>query len=107
MQPGALQKSGGKRMESLRLKCKVGSGQFTGEYAISSSQSDGSLFSLFVDDDLVDCDTGTGDGWLSVDPVSRKGDDVLVRLPVQSLEGGQFVTVKSAQLKPEFLSSRR
>jgi hypothetical protein len=94
-------------MESLKLKCKVGSGQFTGEYAVSSNQSDGSPFSLFVDEDLVNRDNGTGNGWLSVDPVSRKGDDVLVRLPVQSLEGSQFVTVKSTQLMPELLSSRR
>jgi hypothetical protein len=56
---------------------------------------------------LVNRDNGTGNGWLSVDPVSRKGDDVLVRLPVQSLEGSQFVTVKSTQLMPELLSSRR
>ena len=94
-------------METQRLKCKVAAGQFSGEYAVSSTQSDGSTFSLFVDEDSVDRDNGTGEGCLFVYLISRKGDDALIRLPAQSLEGSQFVTVKSSQLRPEFQSSRR
>ena len=94
-------------MEPFRLKCTVTTGQFTGEYAVSATQADGSPFSLFVDEDSVDRDNGTGEGWVSVDLISRKGDNALIRLPAQSLEGSQFVTVKSLQLMPEFQISRR
>jgi hypothetical protein len=87
-------------MESTSLRCNVGPGQFTGEYAVSAAQSNGSPFSLFVDEDFVDREDGTGNGWLCVDIVSRRGDDALIKLPAQSLEGGQFVTVKSEQLRP-------
>jgi hypothetical protein len=85
-------------MEATSLRCKVGPGQFTGEYAVSGEQSNGRSFSLFVDDYLADCDNGTGYGWLRVEVINRKGDDALIKLPALSLEGGQFVTVKSAQL---------
>lgn len=86
-------------MESC-LRCVVSPGQFTGEYAVSAVQANGDPFSLFVDEDLVDSEVkeGQGDGWLRVEVVNRRGDDVLIRLPSPSLEGGQFVTVRSNQL---------
>jgi hypothetical protein len=86
-------------MESC-LRCSVSPGQFSGEYAISASQSNGEPFSLFADEELVDIDggNGPGEGWLRVEVMDRRGEDVLVRLPSPSLEGGQFVTVRSNQL---------
>ena len=77
-------------MESARLRCTVTPGQFTGEYAISAAQSNGRRFSLFADEDFVESDNGMGEGWLSVHVVDHKGDDTLIRLPAQSLEGGQL-----------------
>jgi hypothetical protein len=84
------------------LRCTVAPGQFTGEYAVSASQSNGEDFSLFMDENLVDWDRsgagGRGEGWLRVEVIDHKGDKALVRLPSPSLEGGQFVTVRSDQL---------
>jgi hypothetical protein len=40
-------------MESC-LRCVIAPGQFTGEYAVSATQSNGEGFSLFVDAKLVD-----------------------------------------------------
>lgn len=86
------------------LRCSVSPGQFTGEYAVSASQSNGELFSLFVDEELVDTESREhpGEGWLRVAILESRGNDVLIMLPAPSLEGGQFVTVPSNQL-----SSRR
>jgi hypothetical protein len=88
-------------MESC-LRCAIAPGQFTGEYAVSASQSNGDGFSLFVDENLLDWerprDEGRGEGWLRVEVIDHKGDQALVKLPSPSLEGGQFVTVRSDQL---------
>lgn len=84
------------------LRCNIAPGQFTGEYAVSAAQSNGEGFSFFVDEDLVDWersrDEGHGEGWLRVEVIDHKGDEALVSLPAPSLEGGQFVTVRSDQL---------
>jgi hypothetical protein len=94
-------------METLSLKCTVAAGQFTGEYAVSATQSDGRNFSLFVDENLVDSDQGMEEGWLSVEVIDRKGDNALIRLPAPSLEGSQIVTVKSSQLRSGSLQGSR
>ena len=98
-------------MESC-LRCAVAPGQFTGEYAVSATQSNGEGFSLFVDEDLVDWEQppdpeGRGEGWLRVDVIDRKGDEALIKLPAQSLEGGQFVTVQADQLASPCVQSSR
>ncbi len=93
------------------LRCTVAPGQFTGEYAVSATQSNGDGFSLFVDEDLVDWEPrqvdGRGEGWLRVEVVDRRGDQALIRLPGPSLEGGQFVTVRSDQLGLSCVPSSR
>ena len=97
-------------MESC-LRCAVAPGQFTGEYAVSATQSTGEGFSLFVDEDMVDQEQprgdGRGEGWLRVEVIDRRGDQALIKLPAPSLEGGQFVTVRSDQLGSPCVPSSR
>ena len=97
-------------MESY-LRCAVGPGQFTGEYAVSAAQSNGEEFSLFVDENLVDWEQprgdGRGEGWLRVEVIDRRDDRTLIKLPAPSLEGGQFVTVRSDQLGSPCVPSSR
>jgi hypothetical protein len=86
------------------LRCTLSPGQFTGEYAVSGKQSNQEGFSLFVSQDLVEFDNAFPDaypveGWLRVKIAERSGTDVLVCLPTRSLEGGQYVRVKSDQLR--------
>jgi len=98
-------------MESC-LRCAVAPGQFTGEYAVSATQSNGEGFSLFVDEKLVDREQpqgaeGRGEGWLRVEVIDRRGDQALIKLPAEPLEVGQFVTVKANQLASLCLQSSR
>ncbi len=93
------------------LRCDVAPGQFTGEYAVSATQSNGEGFSLFVDEELVDRDQpgsdGRSEGRLRVEVIDRRGDQALIKLPAPSLEGGQFVTVRSDQLGSPCVPSSR
>ncbi len=93
------------------LRCAVAPGQFTGEYAVSATQSNGERFSLFVEEDLLEWEQprgdGRGEGWLRVEVIDRRGDQTLIKLPAPSLEGGQFVTVRSDQLGSPCVPSSR
>jgi hypothetical protein len=98
-------------MESC-LRCAIAPGQFTGEYAVSATQSNGEGFSLFVDEQLVDREppqgaSVRGEGWLRVEVIDRSGDQALIKLPAASLEMGRFVTVKANQLASHCLQSSR
>src|SRR5262245_42707804 len=88
-------------MSEAWLSCQVAPGQFSNEYAVSGRQANGEEFSLFVStldarlDRPLESEESVA-GWLRVDVWERKKDQVLVRLPVQTLERGlQFVTVSS------------
>ena len=85
------------------LKCKVSPGQFSIEYAVQVEAFDGRRVSLFAPTDEVDTDkqpTGSSpvDGRIRVTVEAKKDDLLLVRLPRQTLENGQHVTVRSSQL---------
>ena len=87
-------------MRSTFLKCKIEPGQFNNEYAVSGCQANGKEFSLFAPDCFVEFE-GTPsldtpvEGWLQVRVVERKDGTVLVRLPMEAFEVGQYVTVQS------------
>lgn len=87
-----------------KLRCKVFPGQFTAEFAIEGTQSDGNKFSLFAPASLVTSDEPptrdrSVDGWLQISIWEEKGATTLVRLPRESFEIGRFVTVHSSQLE--------
>lgn len=83
------------------LLCEVFPGQFSTEYAVSSTQADGEGFSLFVPARFVKptlspTETESVPGQVRVEIWDRKGEEILVRLPGPTLERGlQFVTVPS------------
>jgi hypothetical protein len=88
----------------ISLRCQVSRGLFSGEVAIRGTTADGTEFSLFVSDDFVEFDAPVGDsgpvdGWLRVEVLVREGPLVLVRLPGQTFENGQTVTVRDCQLE--------
>ncbi len=90
-------------MEAL-LRCQVNRGMFSGELAVRGKTAGGSEFSLFVPEDFVEANrpaTGdqTVDGWLRVDVLAREGALILVRLPGQTFENGQTVTVRDDQVE--------
>jgi hypothetical protein len=87
-------------METKWLHCSVSPGQFPDEYAVGGKQYNGKRFSLFAPRELVRLATAEeGKGLLQVEVVDRKDDLVLVRLPEESFENGQYVTVQEAQLQ--------
>ena len=86
-------------MDTLWLSCSVGPGQFPSEYAVAGRQHDGKCFSLFAPRETVSLPTpAAGEGLLRVQVVGRKDELVLVRLPAETLENGQYVTVAAGQL---------
>jgi hypothetical protein len=77
---------------------------FSGEVAVRGVAADGTEFSLFVTDDFVEFDApaihnGPVDGWLRVEVLAREDNLALVRLPGQTFENGQTVTVLETQLE--------
>ncbi len=86
-------------MDTNWLPCSVSPGQFPNEYAISGAQYNGKPFSLFAPQETVRLTADAGDGFLQVDILDRKGDLVLVRLPAQTFENGQYITVQAVQLR--------
>ena len=95
-------------MDAL-LRCQVSPGMFSGEVAVRSRAADGTEFSLFVSDDFGECDRaipadGSVDGWLCVEVLASEGPLVLVRLPDQTFENGQTLTVRDTEVE---LRSRR
>lgn len=86
------------------LRCKVASGQFSGEFAVTAQSSSGASFSLFVPTADVDVDSHPGegktvDGWARVEKIAEKGDLLLVQLPGLTFDNGRTVTVRKEQVK--------
>lgn len=86
------------------LRCRVSSGMFSNEVTIRGAAADGTEFSLFVEEEFVECGQPVGEGalttgWLAVEELAREGNLVLVRLPGQTFENGQTVTVRDSQLE--------
>jgi hypothetical protein len=86
-------------METQWLPCSVSRGQFPSEYAVAGTQFNGKGFSLFAPREVVQSVTPAGDGWMQVDVVDRKGDLALIRLPAQTFENGQYITVQAGLLQ--------
>jgi hypothetical protein len=89
---------------STLLKCKVTPGLFSGEVAVRGETADGAEFSLFVPDDFVEHDVPAAcgepiDGWICIDVLAREGALLLVRLPGQTFENGQTITVRDSQIE--------
>jgi hypothetical protein len=94
-------------MKSHWLKCRVSPGQFSGEFVVVAEDFRNTRFSLFVPDDLVECDAspieqGGVDGWLHVETLVQQDDLVLIRLPRAPFENGPTVTVRHSQLEYRF-----
>jgi hypothetical protein len=91
-------------MSEAWLSCQVSPGLFSNEYAVSGQEANGEEFSLFVPTRYVRPSCLPGDkesvpGQVRVDVWEKKGDQVLVRLPGQTLERGiQFVTVPAGAI---------
>jgi hypothetical protein len=87
-------------MEMKQLPCSVSPGQFPSEYAVAGVQYNGKPFSLFAPRESVfPPSSGEGEGLLQVEVIDRRGDLVLVRLPAQTFENGQFITVHAKDLR--------
>ena len=89
-------------MDAL-LRCQVSPGMFSGEVAVRGRAADGTEFSLFVSDDFVEFDQAipadsSVAGWLCVAVLAHEGPLLLVRLPGQTCENGQTVTVRDTQV---------
>ena len=85
------------------MRCSVGLGQFSAEYAVVVRSYNGQKFSLFVPKDLVRCEQSiavnqSADGWISVTLMREENGLLLVRLPRQTLENGRFLTVSASEL---------
>jgi hypothetical protein len=90
-------------MEAL-LRCQVSPGMFSGEVAVRGKTADGTEFSLFVPDEFIEhgvmaIANGPVDGWLCVEVLAREGALLLVRLPGQTFENGQTVTVRDSEIE--------
>jgi hypothetical protein len=88
------------------IRCKVFPGQFSSEFAVHSTQSNGEMFSLFVPTSCVAPDEPPTrdhyvDGWLQVSLWELNGNQAVVRLPRESFESGRFVTVDLSQFKEQ------
>ena len=88
------------------IECVVVPGQFSGEYAVQIDTYDGKSLILFARDDEVELEGPVGGSGpkrarLAASIVDRSGDLLLVRLPRQTLENGQYVTLKESQIQQE------
>ena len=89
-------------MDAL-LRCQVSPGMFSGEVAVRGMTAGGSEFSLFVPEAFVEPNLSVVgdqavDGWVRVEVLLREGALILVRLPGQTFENGQTVTVRDDQV---------
>ena len=83
-----------------QIKCKVGPGQFSNEWAVKGTSYDGTEFSLFAPREYVDYEKNCrGDGWLQVEILDQDATRFLVRLPRQAFEIGFFVAVNKRIMK--------
>lgn len=86
------------------LRCNVTPGQFSGEFAVAGRLFDGTGFSLFAPTDTVETDESPSedrsvDGWIRVEKLECKKQLCLLRLPRETLENGQYITVNIDQLE--------
>jgi hypothetical protein len=86
------------------LLCKVGPGQFTGEYVVTAQDFNNSTLSLFVPDEYVEFDREPNEGqlepgWVQVEILDSNESLALVQLPRQPLENGRTVTVPLGKLE--------
>ena len=86
------------------LRCRLFPGQFSSEFAVVVETFNGRSLSLFASRDEVMFDQEPTqdiptDGWLSVQVLERRGNNVLVRLPQSTVENGQYLAVRSDQLR--------
>lgn len=86
------------------LRCQVSPGMFSGEVAVRGRTADGTEYSLFVSDDFVEYEetavaVAPVDGWLCVEVLGRESGLMLVRLPGQTFENGQTVTVRDSEIE--------
>ena len=86
------------------LRSRLFPGQFSSEFAVIVETFNGRSLSLFASRDEVMFDQEPTqdiptDGWLSVQVLERHGSNVLVRLPQSTVENGQYLAVRSDQLR--------
>jgi hypothetical protein len=85
---------------STWLKCRVSAGQFPNEYAVSGEQYNGLPYSLFApSESVVAPEIGEGEGQIRVEILDKKAHLALVRLPAETFENGQLITVSAAELQ--------
>jgi hypothetical protein len=84
------------------LRCKVGGGQFSGEFAVTGEDFRGEQFSLFAPEEFVELDGdpsfGEVNGLIRVSIMAEERDLVLVGLPRPALINSQSVTVRKSAL---------
>jgi hypothetical protein len=88
------------------LMCEASAGQFSGEVAVSGSDSQGHPFSLFVavanvefDADLIAGKSVDKHARVKVTVIDENDGLKLVRLPGRTFENGSTVTVSAHQLQ--------
>jgi hypothetical protein len=86
------------------LRCRLFPGQFSSEFAVVVETFNGRFFSLFASRDEVMSDQeptqdAPTDGWLSVQVIERRANNVLLRLPQSTVENGQYLAVRSDQIR--------
>ena len=81
-------------MKEAWLKCSLSNGMFPDEFGVSFRAGNGEDVSLFVFNYFVDAQSKK----LRVQIVERRGDQVLVLLPVESLNGSRVVPVSDKDL---------
>jgi hypothetical protein len=90
-------------MDAL-LRCQISPGMFSGEVAVCGRTADGAEFSLFVPEEFVEFEaqgttTEPVEGRVCVEVLAREGRLLLVRLPGQTFENGQTVTVRDSDVE--------
>ena len=86
------------------LCCTISPGQFSGEYAVEGEMFDGEGFSLFANEEHLECkrfplESERASAWIQVQVLEQDRGLMLVRLPSQTLENGQTVTVAATSVK--------
>ena len=86
------------------LRCQLSPGMFREEVAVCGKTAEGAEFSLFVPEEFTECDgtvadSGPVDGWVRVEILAQDGRLMLVRLPGQTFENGQTVTVQGSEVE--------
>lgn len=82
-------------MSEFGLKCDISEGQFSGEFAVSGEDAGGKAFSLFAREQDVDHQRSL----LRIEQLAKGNGMILVRLPEDTLENGNTVTVRQEQLQ--------